>query len=134
MPNKDRELFARKLCSLYDEFYKEEFDVEQFDKEVMVALLQFVGDFSEFQKCREIIEFGGHAANFDSGSMDYGFKLKGQPHTFLSSILDTLARTPVPDSIEFTDRFPDMTQEEWESVMRLSSTVLAAFNPHKRVR
>ena len=131
MPDKDRESFARKLCSLYDEFYETDFDASKYSEEVMQLFLEFASVTPRNQRCFELIEFGSDTANIDSDSIEYGFKLKGRPYNYLANILNSLEAISVPEAIEFRDMFPDMTQEEWEVAMRMCTVILAAFSPMK---
>ncbi len=133
MENNRREDFAKKLCSLYDVFNTDGFDVAHFNHEIMKAFLDFEGDDDESKKCTELIEFGGHQANISAELEQYGFKLRGQTHTFLSGILSTLAYVRIPETVEFRDRYPDLTQEQWEAVMMMCGAIISAFNPYRPV-
>ncbi len=128
MSNTRKEAFVRVLCSLYDQFYDDAFDVETYSAEVMSALFEGSGDFPESRRCFELIEFGSDTANIDADSLQYGFKLKGQPYTYLSTLLSCLERIPVPEHVSVQDYFPDMTQEEWEAAMFMCSRTLSAFD------
>lgn len=132
MSTLNREAFARKLCSLYDHFYDDDFDATAFNAEVMQSFLDFASDIIPFhRRCIELIEYGSDVDNTDPDKLVYGFKVKGREYIFLSSIMNELEVVQIPREIK--ERFPDMTQEQWKAAMRVAGMILLAFSPSKPI-
>lgn len=125
--NTKRENFARALCKLYENFDNPKFDVEEYSRAVMSAFLGWGKGALDQEHYGEIIEFGKASIN-DPDEEIYGFKVKGQD-AFLYLIINLLEAIPLPSEVQ--ERFPDMTQEEWQAAMRVTTGVLAAFSPSK---
>ncbi len=130
MSNNTRiENFARKLCSLYEHFYDPDFDVNEFSAEVMGAFLPLGERDPAHKQYADIVEYGKAVGN-DPDEEIYGFKIKGK-YIFFAHMLARLEGIPIPDKV--LERYPDLTEEEWNAGIRVASLVLMAFNPEKPI-
>lgn len=124
-----KKALAQKLYQLYELLEQPDFDVQEYSE----ALLQQFTVFGSqmLNENLDRVEFGFEDAIFDTNSIRYGLQFKGKSFSNLASILDVLSRMPVPEHIEFQDRYPDMTTEEWQIAMRICNLVLGAFSPYQ---
>jgi len=127
--NARKETFANVLCSLYEQFYDDDFDVNNFSMKVMAAFLQLGPGALHHERYGEIIEFGKARIN-DPDEEIYGLKIVGKD-IFLSSILNMLENIKPPEVV--LERFPDITEEEWRAAIRISTDILVAFDPAKPI-
>ncbi len=131
VPNRDSgwnvgsEYFARKLWSLYDNFDYPDFDVVKFSHRIMNAFMEFNWSNRDKEQCFQLIEYG-KAQNPFPERMDYGFKIKGKP-ILVDDILWELESVPIPN--EVGAKFPDLTSNEWEALLRMATMIVIAFSP-----
>ncbi len=117
---------AHKLCALYDKFEDINFDAKDYSTEVMQAFLEFGTGALHHQEYCETVEYGSALGNTDD--LIFGFKIKGK-NIFLGHILNELEPILIPDSVR--ERYPDLTQKEWEATIRITTLFIQAFSPSK---
>ncbi len=125
-----REIFARKLCSLFDVFEMPNFDVQAFGDQVMQAFLEFGSDTPDNRMCWERIEFGSVEEDGPPWipSVSYVFKVKNKS-IYVRDILNRMEELPIPS--EIAEAYPELDEEEWSAIMRIALMIVTVFEPTK---
>jgi uncharacterized protein (DUF433 family) len=88
------------------------------DQEFKEALLSFGSATEDNTRCVEHVKVGG------SSNSGRGFSLRGSDIA-VSDILHTVEGEPIPKVV--VERFPGVTQEDWDAVLRLSTLLFILF-------
>lgn len=130
MLNTRRKNFAEVLCSLYGEFESDDFDIQNYNSRIKKAFINLSKGANDELERAEKLEFGGEIGNFPDNK-NYGFKVKDK-HIFISLILNLLEQVEIPEVV--SERFPDLTHDEWIACIRMATLVFMAFSPTKPIR
>ncbi len=96
--------------------------VDTRDREFVRALLDFGSETEDNTECVERVGLARLVQQYGSGQAGFGLR---RSRTSLADVLNTAEGSPVPDQV--TDAFPEITQEDWDAVLRLATMVFAAF-------
>lgn len=128
MPNINREHFARRLLVLYDRLDDPDFNIANYSHVVMQAFLEFGSATPDNQAAYDLIEFGTAENSDNPYVVSFGFKLKDKA-IFVTDLLNELESLPMPESIK--EKYVDLTEDEWQALMRVATMINNAFFPFK---
>lgn len=117
-----QERFAEKLFEVAVKDINK-LDVEKISAELMQAFLDFGSETEENVNCFESIEYGV-APKDDEGKQVLSLKLK-EYNLSLANIIHAMEGCTVPP--EVLEDFPDMTQAEWDAVLRMTTMIYLAL-------
>ncbi len=115
--------FADKLCAILHA--TDGSSLPELSRDLMQEFLRFGSETPDNVNCFEHVEYGiVQRPSFGETEKGCGLKLKGK-NILLADILNMAEDLDLPDDIK--EYFPDLTDREWQAVMRMATMILIAF-------
>lgn len=92
------------------------------DREFVRALLDFGSETDDNTECVERIGLAVLPELHGSGPAGFALRHSRIP---VADVLNAAEGSPIPDQV--TAEFPEVTQEDWDAILRLATLVLVAF-------
>lgn len=96
--------------------------VDTRDREFVRALLDFGSETEDNTECVERVGLARLPQLHGGGQAGFALRRSRIP---VADVLNAAEGTPVPDQV--TAEFPEVTQEDWDAILRLATLVLVAY-------
>jgi hypothetical protein len=102
-------------------------DVGELDTAFVRTLLQFGSETEDNARCVELLGITRLRQPHGRDAVGFGLRGKAVP---ISDVVNSAEGSPVPDSV--VKDFPNVTQDDWDAVLRLTTLVLIALESAER--
>ncbi|MFL5805622.1 MAG: hypothetical protein ACJ8CR_28275 [Roseiflexaceae bacterium] len=114
---------AKKILSLCDNNVLSG-DIQALSADIMHAFLAMGSETDDNINCYHHIEYGEVSERDSTIKSAYGLKVKGKS-LLVSEVMNAVEDLPIPEPIK--EYFPDLTEQEWQAVTRITTMVLLSL-------